>query len=141
MRSWSGVSRNCPGGWFAGSEAGAGLSVHIPTRNGRTRSEQYAGPGRAPRTSEKLATEFVLKTLKKRLFSSPAAFLTTLDPEIARQAKRGKVVRMPSISILKQNSTALTRTTLTTLNTTKQRLTPWTPPRCCSAKSANELAF
>jgi ERCC4-related helicase len=54
--------------------------------------------------SEKLATEFVLKTLKKRLFSSPAAFLTTLDSheKSLRQAKRGKAVRKPSISILKQ---------------------------------------
>ncbi len=54
--------------------------------------------------SEKLATEFVLKTLKKRLFSSPAAFLTTLDSheKSLRQAKRGKAVRKPSVSILKQ---------------------------------------
>ena len=54
--------------------------------------------------AEKLATEFVLKTLKKRLFSSPAAFLTTLDQheKSLRQAKRGKAVRKPSIGILKQ---------------------------------------
>jgi SNF2 family DNA or RNA helicase len=54
--------------------------------------------------SEKLATEFVLKTLKKRLFSSPAAFLTTLDAheKSLREAKRGKPVRKPTISVLKQ---------------------------------------
>ena len=46
----------------------------------------------------------MLKTLKKRLFSSPAAFLTTLDQheKSLRQAKRGKAVRKPSIGILKQ---------------------------------------
>lgn len=53
---------------------------------------------------EKMATEFVLKTLKKRLFSSPAAFLTTLDrhEESLRQSRRGKAVRKPSVSLLKQ---------------------------------------
>jgi ERCC4-related helicase len=34
---------------------------------------------RAGDQAERFATEFVLKTLKKRLFSSPAAFLTTLE--------------------------------------------------------------
>ncbi|HAI11898.1 MAG TPA: helicase, partial [Phycisphaerales bacterium] len=34
---------------------------------------------RAEDHTERFATEFVLKTLKKRLFSSPAAFLTTLE--------------------------------------------------------------
>ena len=59
---------------------------------------------RSQDNAEKLATEFVLKTLKKRLFSSPAAFLTTLDQheKSLRQAKRGKTVRKPSIGILKQ---------------------------------------
>jgi SNF2 family DNA or RNA helicase len=54
--------------------------------------------------AETMATEFVLKTLKKRLFSSPAAFLKTLDQheKSLRQAKRGKTVRKPSIGILKQ---------------------------------------
>jgi SNF2 family DNA or RNA helicase len=53
---------------------------------------------------EKLATEFVLKTLKKRLFSSPAAFLKTLDQheKSLRQAKRGNSVRKPNVSVLKQ---------------------------------------
>src|SRR5690606_2099252 len=34
---------------------------------------------RAGDNAERFATEFVLKTLKKRLFSSPAAFLGTLE--------------------------------------------------------------
>ena len=34
---------------------------------------------RADGAAERFATEFVLKTLKKRMFSSPAAFLTTLE--------------------------------------------------------------
>ncbi len=59
---------------------------------------------RARDNAEKMATEFVLKTLKKRLFSSPAAFLTTLDrhEQSLRQSKRGKSVRRPSLGILKQ---------------------------------------
>ncbi len=67
--------------------------------------QQYAGlrVQRSQDNAEKLATEFVFKTLKKRLFSSPAAFLTTLDSheKSLRQAKRGKAVRKPSIGILK----------------------------------------
>jgi hypothetical protein len=60
--------------------------------------------GRSQDNAEKLATEFVLKTLKKRLFSSPAAFLTTLDQheKSLRLAQRGKAVRKPSVSILKR---------------------------------------
>src|SRR5438874_2068598 len=59
---------------------------------------------RAQDNTEKMATEFVLKTLKKRLFSSPAAFLATLDrhEKSLRQSKRGKAIRKPSIGILKQ---------------------------------------
>ena len=55
-------------------------------------------------STEKLATEFVLKTLKKRLFSSPAAFLATLDQheKSLKQAKRSKAVRTPTISVLRQ---------------------------------------
>jgi SNF2 family DNA or RNA helicase len=53
---------------------------------------------------EKLASEFVLKTLKKRLFSSPAAFLATLDrhEHSIKQSKRNKAVRKTSESILRQ---------------------------------------
>jgi SNF2 family DNA or RNA helicase len=67
--------------------------------------QRYAGlrVQRSQDNAEKLATEFVLKTLKKRLFSSPAAFLTTLDSheKSLRQARRGKAVRKPSIGVLK----------------------------------------
>ena len=43
--------------------------------------KHYAGlrSKRARDNAESMATDFVLKTLKKRLFSSPAAFLTTLN--------------------------------------------------------------
>lgn len=59
---------------------------------------------RSQDSTEKLATEFVLKTLKKRLFSSPAAFLATLNQheKSLRQARRARVVRKPSVSILRQ---------------------------------------
>jgi ERCC4-related helicase len=58
---------------------------------------------RADDASEKLATEFVLKTLKKRLFSSPAAFAATLErhERSLRTAKRARVVK-PSVGILKR---------------------------------------
>ncbi|NQU26464.1 MAG: SWF/SNF helicase family protein [Candidatus Nealsonbacteria bacterium] len=44
-----------------------------------------------------MATDFVLKTLKKRLFSSLAAFAATLE-----QHEKGKKGSKPSISVLKQ---------------------------------------
>lgn len=52
---------------------------------------------------ERFATEFVLKTLKKRMFSSPAAFLTTLERHETslRSAKRNTVAK-PSISVLQR---------------------------------------
>jgi hypothetical protein len=61
-------------------------------------------PRRAKDTAEALATDFVLKTLKKRLFSSPAAFLATLDQheKSLKQARLARAVRTPSIGILKQ---------------------------------------
>ena len=68
--------------------------------------QQYADlrVKRARDNTETLATGFVLKTLKKRLVSSPAAFLTTLDSheKSLRNAKRGKAVRKPSIGIVRQ---------------------------------------
>ena len=59
--------------------------------------------GRAQDSTESMATEFVLKTLKKRLFSSPAAFLTTLEKheESIRSGKKKKVAK-PSVGILKR---------------------------------------
>src|SRR5438034_3071340 len=71
-----------------------------------TALQKYSGlrSRRAQDRTEALATEFVLKTLKKRLFSSPAAFLATLDrhEKSLHQAKRARVARKPSIGILKQ---------------------------------------
>jgi len=55
--------------------------------------------------TEKMATEFVLKTLKKRLFSSPAAFAATLDKheQSLRTAKRRKTTtERPSVAILQR---------------------------------------
>jgi len=54
-------------------------------------------------SAEKFATEFVLKTLKKRLFSCPAAFATTLakHEESLHTATKKKVAR-PSIGILQR---------------------------------------
>ncbi len=43
---------------------------------------------RAKENGDSIATEFVLKLLKKRLFSSPAAFQTTLDKHIANIGSR-----------------------------------------------------
>jgi SNF2 family DNA or RNA helicase len=52
----------------------------------------------------KLATEFVLLTLKKRLFSSPAAFATTLEKheKSLRSAKRKTTTERPTIGILQR---------------------------------------
>ncbi|MEO6326747.1 MAG: DISARM system SNF2-like helicase DrmD, partial [Thermoanaerobaculia bacterium] len=53
--------------------------------------------------TERFATEFVLKTLKKRLFSSPAAFLTTLDQhESSLKNARKKKETSPTRSILER---------------------------------------
>jgi len=49
---------------------------------------------RAESQAERFATEFVLKTLKKRLFSCPAAFLTTLEQhEKSLQTARKKIAK------------------------------------------------
>lgn len=54
--------------------------------------------------TESMATDFVLKTLKKRLFSSPAAFLTTLDKheDSIRHGKKRKSSSKPSVGILRR---------------------------------------
>ena len=55
---------------------------------------------RASGAAERFATEFVLKTLKKRLFSCPAAFLTTLEKhEFSLQSARKQSTR-PSYQTL-----------------------------------------
>jgi superfamily II DNA or RNA helicase len=52
--------------------------------------------------AERIATEFVMKTLKKRLFSSPAAFAATLarHEETLKTARRTKSDRSPTVSVL-----------------------------------------
>jgi hypothetical protein len=55
---------------------------------------------------ERVASEFVLKLLKKRLFSSPAAFLRTVEQRrqtmlMGRSASRALEHR-PSVSLLRQ---------------------------------------
>ena len=59
---------------------------------------------RARDNAESMATDFVLKTLKKRLFSSPAAFLTTLNKHevsLKTATKRANSLK-PSVGILKR---------------------------------------
>ncbi len=58
---------------------------------------------RASDNTEKFATEFVLKTLKKRMFSCPAAFLATLEQhQQSLQSARRKAVARPSLSLLQR---------------------------------------
>ncbi|MGB3403911.1 MAG: DISARM system SNF2-like helicase DrmD [Microcoleaceae cyanobacterium] len=60
---------------------------------------------------EQTATEFVLKLLKKRLFSSPAAFLTTLEQHEkslnSATSKRKRSLSQPSLSILQRQLEAI----------------------------------
>jgi SNF2 family DNA or RNA helicase len=53
---------------------------------------------------EQTATEFVLKLLKKRLFSSPAAFAATLaqHEQSLRQARRKQAVARPTLGVLRR---------------------------------------
>jgi hypothetical protein len=58
---------------------------------------------------EQTATEFVLKLLKKRLFSSPAAFATTLaqHERSLQQARRKQAVARPSLGVLQRQTDAV----------------------------------
>jgi hypothetical protein len=60
--------------------------------------------GKAQDQAEKFATDFVLMTLKKRLFSSPAAFLRTLEKHETslKNAKRRKSASKPSRGTLQR---------------------------------------
>ncbi len=54
--------------------------------------------------TEQYATEFVMKLLKKRLFSSPAAFSTTLkqhEQALSQAARYTRVTRRPTMGILR----------------------------------------
>jgi ERCC4-related helicase len=55
-------------------------------------------------TTEKFATEFVLKTLKKRLFSSPAAFKTTLEQHerSLHTSRRTGISSKPTMGVLQR---------------------------------------
>jgi len=55
-------------------------------------------------SAERFATEFVLKTLKKRLFSSPAAFKTTLEQHerSLHAARKTKSAPKPTIGVLQR---------------------------------------
>jgi SNF2 family DNA or RNA helicase len=58
----------------------------------------------ASNTTELYATEFVVKLLKKRLFSSPAAFFLTLqqhEDALAQQKRHINVTKRPSVGILR----------------------------------------
>lgn len=55
---------------------------------------------RATSSAERFATEFVLKTLKKRLFSCPAAFLTTLEQHEKSLKTARRNVSKPSMKTL-----------------------------------------
>lgn len=55
---------------------------------------------RAENNAERFATEFVLKTLKKRLFSCPAAFLTTLEQHERSLKTARRNVAKPSLKTL-----------------------------------------
>ena len=58
---------------------------------------------RARDDAESVATDFVLKTLKKRLFSSPAAFLTTLNKHEASLRTATKRASMkPTVGVLRR---------------------------------------
>ena len=84
------------------------LEVAYPDEEKRihTALKQYTKlrHSRATDNAEKFATDFVLMTLKKRLFSSPAAFLRTLEQHeySLRNAKRRKSAPRPSRGILQR---------------------------------------
>lgn len=60
--------------------------------------------GKAADGTQRIATEFVLKILKKRLFSSPAAFARTLEQHehSLRNARRRKFAPKPTAGILQR---------------------------------------
>lgn len=77
-----------------------------PERHAHKRLKQYTElrRQRVSGDTEKYAAEFVLKLLKKRLFSSPAAFLSTLNRhmETLSGKKRKKGLKQPSPGILRR---------------------------------------
>src|SRR5262249_55613220 len=118
--------------------------VHTALRRyTRLRTERAQGP------AERFASEFVLKTLKKRLFSCPAAFLTTLEQHektlrAARSPDRDSRWLPPSQSHFDPNSTAASVSNSTaptspampdswaTANSTTPSSSPTRPPTSCT---------
>lgn len=59
--------------------------------------------GKAKDQTEKFATDFVMMTLKKRLFSSPAAFLATLEQhEVSLRTSRRHKAARPTAGVLQR---------------------------------------
>jgi len=73
--------------------------IHAALKEYTTRRQ-----ARAEEHAERFATDFVLMTLKQRLFSSPAAFLRTLEQHenSLRTARKRKVVSKPTRGILQR---------------------------------------
>ena len=93
---------------------------------------------RAQEHAERFATDFVLMTLKKRLFSSPAAFLRTLEQhenslQTARKRKGGS---KPTRGILQHRSTGWKKNIRWMRRPTRRSTRHWTPPRCSSRSQA-----
>ena len=84
------------------------LEVNYPEaeRQLHTALREYAKlrSAKAETSGERVATEFVLKTLKKRLFSSPAAFASTLEQheKTLSNPKRRKSAAKPTPGILQR---------------------------------------
>ncbi len=84
------------------------LEVDYPQQEKRIHAalKEYAASrqARAEEPAERFATDFVLMTLKKRLFSSPAAFLQTLEKHenSLRTARKRKGVAKPTRGILQR---------------------------------------
>ena len=120
-----------------------------PTRSARSTScsRRYTELARktVAGTSGEFATEFVLKMLKKRLFSSPAAFATTLEKHRETLAGRGKTsgTRSTSASSARPIAEArrgVRRRRAITRQRTTTPSTPPAPPPSSSPPSSDETA-
>jgi SNF2 family DNA or RNA helicase len=84
------------------------LEVDYPDEERRIHAalREYAKlrSAKAADNAQRVATEFVLKTLKKRLFSSPAAFARTLDQheKTIKNSKRRKSAARPTPGVLQR---------------------------------------
>jgi hypothetical protein len=88
--------------------------------------------------AEKFASEFVLKLLKQRLFSSPAAFAMTL-PQHERTlhtVTRGKAAPKPAWGILRRQIDRVDEDYATDTAAEEATMTQSQPPHACSASKA-----